>query len=80
MFGSFSFQPAIQFAISQDKANHEDEVNSLSYVGINYIGLLGSDGVAIASIYKTILKEFDDSKPLEKDDQSINRLRLNFCF
>ena len=80
MFGLLLFQPAIQFALSQDKTNHEDAVNSLSYVGINYVGLLGSNGVAIASIYKTIIKEFDDSKPLEKEDQSINRLRLNFCF
>ena len=70
MSGSFLFQPAIQFAISQDKTNHEDYVDSWIYVGINYVGLLGSDGLAIVSIYKTIIKEFDDSKPLEKEDQS----------
>ena len=70
MSSSFSFKPAIEFAISQDKIRHEDEVDlSKSSVGIDSVVLRNADGVVIASIYKRIIKEFEDSKHLEEGEQ-----------
>lgn len=72
MTSSFSFKPAIEFAISQEKIKHEDEVDlSKSSVGIDSVVLRNADGVVIASIYKRILKEIEDSKSLEEGDQVV---------
>ncbi|MEJ6584913.1 MAG: hypothetical protein QNK79_04995 [Synechococcus sp. ArSW.bin.68] len=72
MSSSFSFKPAIEFAISQDKVKHEDEVDlTKSSVGIDSVVLRNSDGVVIASIYKRIIKEFEDSKRLEEGEQTV---------
>ncbi|MDA7433274.1 hypothetical protein N8501_01250 [Synechococcus sp. AH-601-N10] len=71
MSSSFSFKPAIEFAISQDKIKHEDEVDlSKSSVGIDSVVLRNAEGVVIASIYKRIIKEFVDSKRLVEDEQA----------
>ena len=71
MSSSFSFKPAIEFAISQDKIKHEDEVDlSKSSVGIDSVVLRNAEGVVIASIYKRIIKEFVDSKHLVEDEQA----------
>ena len=71
MSNSFSFKPAIEFAISQDKIKHEDEVDlSKSSVGIDSVVLRNAEGVVIASIYKRIIKEFVDSKRLVEDEQA----------
>lgn len=71
MSNSFSFKPAIEFAISQDKIKHEDEVDlSKSSVGIDSVVLRNAEGVVIASIYKRIIKEFVDSKHLVEDEQA----------
>ena len=71
MSSSFSFQPAIEFAISQDKIKHENEVDlSKSSVGIDSVVLRNADGVVIASIYKRIIKEFEDSKHLAEGDEA----------
>jgi hypothetical protein len=71
MSSSFSFQPAIEFAISQDKIKHENEVDlSKSSVGIDSVVLRNADGVVIASIYKRIIKEFEDSKRLAEGDEA----------
>ncbi len=70
MSSSFSFQPAIEFAISQDKIKHENEVDlTKSSVGIDSVVLRNADGVVIASIYKKIIKEFEQSKRSEGGDQ-----------
>ena len=70
MSNSFSFKPAIEFAISQDKIKHENEVDlSKSSVGIDSVVLRNADGVVIASIYKRIIKEFEESKRSEEGDQ-----------
>ena len=70
MSNSFSFKPAIEFAISQDKIKHESEVDlSKCSVGIDSIVLRNADGAVIASIYKRIIKEFEDSKLLEEGEQ-----------
>jgi hypothetical protein len=70
MSSSFSFKPAIEFAISQDKIKHESEVDlSKCSVGIDSIVLRNADGAVIASIYKRIIKEFEDSKLLEEGEQ-----------
>jgi hypothetical protein len=69
MSSSFSFKPAVEFAISQDKIKHEDEVDlSKCSVGIDSIVLRNADGAVIASIYKRIIKEFEDSKLLEEGE------------
>ena len=71
MSSSFSFKPAIEFAISQDKIKHEDEVDlSKSSVGIDSVVLRNAEGVVIASIYKRIIKESVDSKRLVEDEQA----------
>ena len=68
----FSFKPAIEFAISQDKIKHEDEVDlSKSSVGVDSVVLRNAEGVVIASIYKRIIKEFEDSKRLAEEGQSV---------
>ncbi len=70
MSSSFSFLPAIEFAISQDKIKHKDEVDlTKSSVGIDSVVLRNADGVVIASIYKRIIKEFEESKRSEEGDQ-----------
>ena len=53
MFSSFSFQPVTEFAKSQDKIKHEDEVDlSKSFIGIDSVVFRYADDVVIASIYK----------------------------
>ena len=42
---------------------------SKSSVGIDSVVLRNADGVVIASIYKRIIKEFEDSKHLEEGEQ-----------
>ena len=42
-----------------------------SSVGIDSVVLRNSDGVVIASIYKRIIKEFEDSKRLEEGEQTV---------
>lgn len=70
MSNPFSFKPAIEFAISQDKIKHEDEVDlSKSSVGIDSVVLRNADGQVLASIYKRIIKEHEDSKRLEEGGQ-----------
>ena len=72
MTSSFSFKPAIEFAIFQDKIKHENEVDlSKSSVGIDSVVLRNADGVVIASIYKRILKEIEASKSLGEGDQAV---------
>ena len=73
MSNSFSFKPAIEFAISQDKIKHEDEVDlSKSSVGIDAVVLRNSDGQVLASIYKRIIKEYAESKRLQEGDQMVD--------
>ena len=73
MSSSFSFKPAIEFAISQDKIKHESEVDlSKCSVGIDSIVLRNADGAVIASIYKRIIKEHEESKRLEEGDQMVD--------